>query len=275
VLPLEGSALEDLPGLPAGPLYRPPWWVVLLGGIVVVAVTFAVLGQWNSERYYLVCSADTAEAHRGRGFPWPFGHSALEGLRYRPVPVGKESLCHTHEVETEEALRQALLRIVVAEAQRLGERGRTQDLDKVRQLVQQARLLGGGDPALRKILTGLEADLYLHEGRGFLRDTEEVLRRAQVAFEKARSLGGPQHRDVSLWIRLVEELVAALRRGLAADAAAGAGSRAPRPDEKVTPPVAPRPLPAAPAPDAGAPPRSTTPLPTPGPDAGVGGGILL
>jgi hypothetical protein len=243
--------------------------------LFVVAVSFAVLGQFNSERYFLVCSDGKAEAHRGRAFPWPFGHSRMEGLKYRPVEAGKESICHSHELETEEALRKALLGLVVNEAERLAQRARPEDLEKVRRLVDQGRLLVGGDPSVKETLNDLEADLYFNEGRTLLRETEESLRRSRGMFEKARAMEGSSAAEAKQWIRLIDELLGLLRRGIARDlaarpsVAADAGAPTVRPVDATVP--VPSRIPTAT--DAGL--SVPTPLVTPGPDAGLGGGILL
>jgi hypothetical protein len=108
----DGPQDDDLADLPEPPRFRrPPWWVLVGGLVLLLIVSSALYGEFNTERYFLVCSGSRVEAHRGRGFPWPFGHQPMLGSQYRPVALGGDAQCQTQEVDSEAELRHALLKL--------------------------------------------------------------------------------------------------------------------------------------------------------------------
>jgi len=279
--PLDDGELDelDLPAPPRSPLRRPPWWAVLGGLCLVGAVVLALVGEYNTERYYLVCAGKKAAAHQGRGFPWPFGHQPMVGSQYSAVPLGSDAQCQTQEVDSEEELQSALLSLVLAEAQRLSLLHRASDLRSARRLVNQGFLLARNAKKQRARLVTLRAALDFQQGRVAMRELESALQSARRLFTSAKAHKTGHGKEVQAWIGLVDHLLDRLRRRLAGDPQAHA------PVQVVpTPSGSGMTGPASPGTDAGAPvvvppPKRPPPRPAPAlvkPDAGVaGGGILL
>ncbi|MFH2007442.1 MAG: hypothetical protein ABI333_12730 [bacterium] len=271
----------DLPAPPRSPLRRPPWWAVLGGVLLVGVVVLVLLGEYNTERYYLVCDGKKAAAHRGRGFPWPFGHQPMVGSQYRAVPLDADAQCQTQELDNEGELQSALLSLVITEAQRLSLLHRASDLGAARLLVNQGFLLAPNAKKQRALLVTIRAALDFQQGRVAMRELESALQSARRLFVSAKGHKTRHGKEAEAWIGLVDHLLDRLRRRLAGDPQAHAPVR-----------VAPGPprsslfVPASPGVDGGVPvvvplPMRPTPRPAPAPvlvkpDAGVaGGGILL
>jgi len=276
---------DDLADLPEPPRFRrPPWWVMVGGLVLVLIVSSALYGEFNTERYFLVCKGSRAEAHRGRGFPWPFGHQAMVGSQYRPVALGGDAQCQTQELDSEAEVRHALLKLLLVETERLSHKTRSDDLAKARQMINQGFGLARNYKKERRHLESLRASLDFAQARVVMRELETTLGEARRLFIKARRQSKRHDKEAKAWIRLVDRMVDQLRRRIAGDpqppvrvgapraaGSPGVMSRAPpRPDPSVPgsgPPDAMRPGPVAP-------PRRASPLAPP--DAGVsGGGILL
>jgi len=285
VASLEGDNLgdDDLADLPEPPRFRrPPWWALVAGFVLVLIVSSALYGEFNTERYFLVCSGSDAEAHRGRGFPWPFGHQRLVGSQYRPLSLGGDTQCQTQELDSESELRHALLRLLLTEAERLAHKTRSGDLARARRLVNQGALLAKNHKKERQRLEALRAVLDFAQARGVMRELETTLGDARRLFTKARRR--KQHdKEAAAWIGLLDRMLDQLRRRAAGDpqppqrvgappAAGSVGGNSPPPSR----PVVPQPgkgTPDAKRPGSQAPPRT---VPLAAPDAGVaGGGILL
>ncbi len=282
---LSDDELADLPDLPPSALRRPPWWAVLLGLLLLTVVVFVFLGEYNSERYFIVCKGSKAEAHQGRGFPWPFGHRALQGPQYRAVPLSADTQCEPQELASEEELQQSLLLLVMTEVERRQHADKLKDLQRARRLVTQGLSLARRDKKRRKRLQVLRGILDLREGQLRLADVARELERTRRVFLRARkraraAKGKPKEvAAVQTAIDLVDHLLARIK----------AGSAPPRP-RPPTPVFIPPPRvepPSVSTPDATdggvvaprTPPRPAerpTPAIPSAPDAGVtGGGILL
>lgn len=276
---------DDLADLPEPPRFRrPPWWVLLGGLILVLIVSSALYGEFNTERYFLVCSGSRAEAHRGRGFPWPFGHQAMVGAQYRAVPLGGDAQCQTQELDSEAELRHGLLKLVLVEAERLSHRTRSADLARARRMINQGALLAKNYKKERARLAALRATLDFQQARVVMRELETTLDEARRLFTKAKGQSKQHATEAAAWIRLLDRMLDQLRRRIAGDPVpprrvGEAPTPTPARPAGMTP-SGPRPtVSGAPTPDPmksdpTAPPRRATPQPPP--DAGVpGGGILL
>ena len=281
---LADSELVDLPDPPPSVLRRLPWWAVLGALFLVLVVALVIVGEVDGQRYYLVCRGNAAEAHQGRSFPWPFGHSALGGPLYRPVPLHEEAQCEPQELDSEDQLQQSLLALLYAEAERRRTVTKLAELRLARRLLTQGFGLARGDKTWVGRLQALGAHFDLKEGIFLLREMETSLVEARRLLFRARhprdAAKAGTTEDPELWIALVDHLLDRLRAG-----------RAPSPREEIPLPVpipsrdatAPTSAPRAPASSPGLvpppvplpeePPRPAIPLL---PDAGVkGGGILL
>ncbi len=291
---LSDEELAELPDLPPSPLRRPPWWALLGILILVAVVVFVLLGEYNGSRYFLVCEGSAAEAHQGRGFPWPFGHKALSGPQYRAVPLGPETQCEAQELASEHELQRSLLQLVLAEVKRRRHVDELEELEEARRLVTQGLVLARGDKKARRRLESQRGALDLREGQLRLGDVRKSLLQIRRLFARARKRAEKQGQGVSVdevdrVLGLVDHLLERIKKGRAPPP--------PRPPTRVAVPSSPSPPLPRPgtAPDAtgssdatvdaGAPPaRRVAPTPDArpqpaiplAPDASVsGGGILL
>ncbi len=276
---------DDLSDLPDPPRFRrPPWWM-LLGGLILLLIVSSVLyGEFNTERYYLVCSGSKAEAHQGRGFPWPFGHQAMVGSQYRSIPLGGDAQCQTQELDSEAELQHALLKLLLVEAQRLSHKTRSGDLAKARQMINQGFGFAQNYKKERLQLEGLRATLDFQRARVVMRELETTLGEARRLFTRARRQSKQHDKEGKAWILVLDRMSILLRRRIAGDPVAPKRVGAP---PAVVNPTAMSPEPARPmapvsgsgAPDGMKPTESTEPRrvsPQAPVDAGVsGGGILL
>lgn len=276
---------DDLADLPEPPRFRrPPWWGLVGGLLLLLIVSFALYGEWNTERFFLVCSGSRAEAHRGRGFPWPFGHRAMIGSQYRPVALGGDTQCQTQELDSEAELRHALLKLLLVQAERLSHKTRSGELAKARQMISQGFLLARNYKKERRRLESLRATLDFQRARVVMRELETTLGEARRLFSKVRRQSKRHDKEAVAWIRLLDRMLVLLRRRVAGDpeppkrvgappasVSPGAMSRVPT---RPVPPVSGSLAPDAMKPSSDPPPRRVSPQAPP--DAGVsGGGILL
>jgi len=287
--PAEDDFDDDLDDLPEPPRFRwPPWWAIAGGLILLVVVSLVLYGELNTERYFLVCSGSRAEAHRGRGFPWPFGHEAMVGSQYRAVPLGGDAQCQTQELDSEAELQHSLLKLLIVEAERLSHKTRSADLARARQMIGQGFGLARNYKKERRQLEVLRATLDFQRARVVMRELETTLGEARRLFSRAQGQSKPYRKESAAWIRVLDRMLVLLRRRIAGDpeqprrvgappAPVKPGAMSATPDRPVVP--APRRV----SPDAmgssatpNPPPRRVSPTPGALPDAGVsGGGILL
>lgn len=247
----------------------PTWgWVLIIG--TAVSALLLVLDLSNRNRYLMVCKAKKVELHKGRSFPWPFGHAAMGGPEFKPVPIPAEADCRTRVFHSQEEAELAFLDFILAQVREALANPGTADLSKARVKIRQALLLTRVHRSRRKEAQKMLAELAYRSGRAGLARAENELRKALARFQEAQKLDADKFEDLEDWITHLEELLRTV---------------SPSPGSSVTrptllpggslPPMTRPPLPGLPG--STRPPSSAPALPA-SPDAGApasGGGILM
>jgi hypothetical protein len=264
----------------------------LAGAAGLAVASLAFLGSVNSDRYVLVCEAERAVPHRGRGFP-PWGTRPLEGEAWKPLKIAPETRCQSHETEDVQDLERGYLAMILQQATALLTAREVTHIDDAESLLKQALLLtrpverepeklaferNEHHQAIKRLL----GDVTYWRASSRLRDAKAALSDAAKQFERAAEQQPRHVSDAPARAaharKLAQDLEAgpgapsATTAGSAAPAATATGSAAPAtaPPERGIAPAGVE-LPVEPAPGSDPPPDPAAP-----PDAGVpGGGVLL
>lgn len=245
----------------------PTWgWVILIG--TALSALLLVLDLRNRDRYLLVCKPKAVELHKGRTFPWPFGHEMIGGPEYRPIEIPAEADCRDRVFHSQEEAELAFLDYLLAQARDALANPGTADLTKARTKVRQALLISRTHRSRRKEAQKMLAELAYRAGRAGLDRAENELRKALGYFQEAQKLNADKFEDLDDWISHLEDLL----RNVSPSPGTAITRPALPPGFGGTPPVSRPPLP------------GLSPLPTQppasapsSPDAGQsqGGGILM
>lgn len=138
---------------------------IVLAGAALVSIAGVVwlvhLGQQNRRSFHLVCDGEAITAAQGRGFP-PWGHSALTGDAWRPIPAVASLPCTSRTLPTRAALAQRFAALLVARVDawvigRADGTGREQLADAQAQLDQARLLLAETGAATRSSASGISS----------------------------------------------------------------------------------------------------------------------
>jgi hypothetical protein len=243
-----------------------PWWgwvLALAAGFVLLAMVFDLR---NRNRFIIVCEAHKVELHQGRRLPWPFGREAVGGPEYKPIAIPAEADCRHQVFGGEEEAARAFLELLLNQVRNALVNPGASNLREARQQLQQALLLSRTHRARRKEAEGMLAELSYREGRAGLARAENELRVALTRFQEAQKLDARRFDDLDEWISHLDEI---LRTIAPSPFSAGAGHlgplhpssgpssrpalrrRSPESRPSSSPPVAPQPTDAGPAPGGG------------------------
>ena len=246
------------------------WVLVVVVGIAVLLLVFDIR---NRDRFLMVCKANAVELHRGRTFPWPFGHEAVGGPEFQPVEIPSEADCRTRVFDSQEEGELGFLDFIMSQVQTALANPGTADLERARRHVLQALLLARTHRTRRKDAEKMLAELAYREGRAGLARVENELRTALARFQEAQRLDGERFEDLDDWIAHLEQLLRTVSPspGSTAPGFAAPGFTLPAPGTAST---LRNPVPGLPLPTL---PPASAPVIT-APDAGSpqsGGGILM
>jgi hypothetical protein len=261
--PIEGARRPRHWGLPV-------WgWVILIG--TSISALLLVLDLRNRDRYLLVCKAQKVELHKGRTFPWPFGHEVIGGPEYRPIEIPAEADCRDRVFHSQEEAELAFLDYLLSQVRDALANPGTADLNKARAKVRQALLISRTHRSRRKEAQKMLAELAYRAGRAGLQRAENELRKALGYFQEAQKLNADKFDDLDDWIAHLEELL----RGVSPSPGSALTRPVLPPGFGNPPPMSRPPLPGL-SPLPGQPPASapSTSSPDAGPPQG-GGGILM
>jgi hypothetical protein len=275
------EALDD-DELPRRPRNRKLIAVAVIAGASTLAIaTLALLGTLNRDRFVLVCEAERAVPHQGRGFP-PWGTRPLEGGAWKPLKITPETRCQPHESDDPLSLERRYLAMVLEQANGLLAVREVTRLDEADALLEQALLLTR-PPAQepqnlaaergehRKEVERLRGDVAYWRAIARVRDATAALSEAAKQFESAAAQQPRHVADAPTWASYARKLIEELRAGPTRAAAATPDAQALPVPERTEAPAGVA-LPVEPA--AGS--ASESPPAVAPPDAGVpSGGVLL
>lgn len=246
----------------------PTWgWVILVG--TALSALLLVLDLRNRDRYLLVCKAKKVELHKGRTFPWPFGHEVIGGPEYRPIEIPAEADCRDRVFHSQEEAELAFLDYLLAQVRDALANPGTADLGKARSKVRQALVISRTHRSRRKEAQKMLAELSYRAGRAGLDRAENELRKSLAYFQEAQKLNADKFEDLDDWISHLEEL---LRNVSPSPGSAITRPALPPGFGSGTPPASRPPLPGL-SPLPAQPPASAPSSPDAGPPQG--GGILM
>lgn len=208
--PGSGRLPDPVPAKLGAPRFRLPLWALLASLFVALGALVLFLDLRNRDRFLIVCGEGTLELHRGRRFPLPVGHERIGGEAYRPVRVPSGTDCRPQVFDDLAEAEKGFLAFLVERAKASLDRPESADLEEVRSLVMQARLLGR-EPSQRPVLDALLAEAGYREGRARMARAEHELRSAIARFQEARTYGGQRFGDLSPWIRHLEAVLHSVR----------------------------------------------------------------
>ena len=184
----------------------PTWgWVILIG--TALSALLLVLDLRNRDRYLLVCKAKKVELHKGRTFPWPFGHEVIGGPEYKPIVIPAEADCRDRVFHNQEEAELAFLDYLLAQVRDALANPGTADLSKARAKVRQALLISRTHRSRRKEAQKMLAELSYRAGRAGLERAENELRKSLAYFQEAQKLNADKFEDLDDWISHLEELL--------------------------------------------------------------------
>jgi hypothetical protein len=192
----------------SGPTFLgvPVWGWLLLLGTALVTLLF-VLDLRNRDQFLTVCSNNVVELHRGRRFPWPFGHEVVGGEEYRPITISAKADCRSQNFQSEEEAARGMLDLLLSQVRRALATPQAADLKDTRQQIQQALLLTRSFASRRKEVDWLLADLSYQEGRAGLVRAENELRLALSRFKETQKLDETRFEDLDDWILQIDEML--------------------------------------------------------------------
>jgi hypothetical protein len=241
------------------------WWLAIL---TFVGAMLLVADLRNRNRYLMVCKAAKVELHKGRTFPWPFGHENVGGAEFRPVAIPAETDCRTRVFYSQEEAELGFLDFILGQVREALDKPGSANLAQAREQVLQAMLLTRTHRARRSETQKLLAELAYREGRAGLARIENELRTALARFQEAQKLDGERWEDLDDWIAHLEDLLRTV--------SPSPGGTPFRPTGRL-PQGMPQPLPSLPGSSPPPTPPASSPV-SPETDAGApqtGGGILM
>lgn len=198
------------PGLPSSRRRR-VWGLPIYGWLLVAATLLGafllVFDLRNRNRYMLVCKANKVELHKGRTFPWPFGHESIGGPEFKPIAIPAEADCRRRVYQSREEAELGFLDFILSQARTALSNPGTVSLKQARNQVLQAMLLTRTHRTRRKETHRLLAELAYREGRTGLARVENEIRTALARFQEAQKLDGERFEDLDDWIEHLESLL--------------------------------------------------------------------
>ena len=191
-------------------LFGVPIWVWVLIFCSLFGALLLVMDLRNRDRFVMVCQDSSMELHRGRRFPWPFGHEVMGGAAYQPVALPARADCRSRVFVSQPEATRGFLEFVLARVRAELELEQGANLKQARRHTLQALMLSRGQPQIREEANQLLAQVDYREGRNSLARVESELRTALSRFREAKKLDGPRHKDLSQWITHLELLLASI-----------------------------------------------------------------
>ena len=173
----------------------------LVGGglLFVILATSAVLGYFNSKRYYLVCSTKTITAQKGRFWPW--GRHRIAGPAFKALKVPSDVLCKTREYESHAEVKSAFLEALLEQSTKLLTQGEDAAVTTAEAQLEQALLLTR-DPSLsseRELVLRLQGDVSYWRAAADVKSAIDLLNAAATRFEDAASKRPRHSTDAASW----------------------------------------------------------------------------
>ncbi len=184
-----------------------PIWALVLILLTLIGALQLILDLRNRERYLMVCRDSAMELHRGRRFPWPFGHEVVGGESYRPVTIPPRADCRSRVFTSQAEAEQGFLQFIVARVRAELDLEQGGDLKKAHKHILQALMLSRDNPAVRSSVKTLLAEVDYREGRDSMARVESELRTALARFKEAQQLDGRRYADLKQWIQHLDLLL--------------------------------------------------------------------
>jgi hypothetical protein len=180
--------------------------LAMLGLAVVVGF---LLSQLNHRRYQVAVVGTELRVQRGRTFPVGFATFEPEAAdlkeAYAPIPIPEGASAPVGEVVEDRAdIDRALFAVLAGWARERLDAKADADFVLASTYVRRCELLPGLSEDQRRELRALRANLAFRRGKRIVDNVVNQLHEALAEFKTAKSLGGPQLREIDAWIASVE-----------------------------------------------------------------------
>lgn len=192
-------------------------WPIVVGlsallGAVIAA--FVLLGNANSQRYYLRCSAKYITAEQGNSFP-PWGTERVSAPGFKPISIPPNAECTPQATDSLVKLEDLYLAALVDQATRKLSGTQPGDIDAAQAELEQALLLTRSPERRdqRKDLERLLGDVTYWRAAAKVKSAASALEDAAKRFDEAAAARPRHASDASEWARFARETAGALSSG--------------------------------------------------------------
>jgi hypothetical protein len=183
----------------------------LLGALIGA---FILLGNANSQRYYLVCSAKTITAEHGNSFP-PWGTSRISGAAWKPIAIPPNAECTPQSTDSITQLESLYLDALITQSTTKLSGSVPGDIDEAEAQLDQAMLLTRSPERRdqRKELERLLGDVTYWRAAAKVKSASKELEEAAKRFDEAATKRPRHASDASEWATFVRSTASALTAG--------------------------------------------------------------
>lgn len=216
-------------------------WPIVVGlsallGAVIAA--FVLLGNANSQRYYLRCSAKYITAEQGNSFP-PWGTSRVSAPGFKPIAIPPNAECTPQATDSLTKLEDLYLASLVDQATRKLSGTSPGDIDAAQAELEQALLLTRSPERRdqRKDLERLLGDVTYWRAAAKVKSAATALEEAAKRFDEAAAARPRHASDATEWARFARDTASSLSGGPSgAGAPSSPPSGIPLPSRPAAPP---------------------------------------